>query len=145
MGGYRLLVQINENRAINRLRQPRDVDLARLKDHVAVGEDRGLAPLSDVFDDLQCARIEALCERIVEQEAANGEDRRIVRLRTAIALQGAQVIRITEFGAQLLKNAPILLRTVCADRLFEVALKVGNDAVVVEQGDRQSTRLNSSH
>ena len=40
---------------------------------------------------------------------------RIARMLKAVTLQGAEVIGVTEFGAQLLEDGPIALRVFGAD------------------------------
>ena len=57
----------------------------------------------------------------------------ISRILDAIALQRAQIIRVTKFRAQLLEDGPVTLRALVADGVFEMALEVGGDTVVFEQ------------
>ena len=69
-----------------------------------------------------------LCNRAISTPTIRGLSR-IERIRVAVALQGAEVIRATKLGSQLLEDAPIMLRAVGT----HFAFKVGDDAVVVEQ------------
>jgi hypothetical protein len=46
----------------------------------------------------------------------------------AVTLQSAQVVRVTQFGSQLLEDPPILFRSVRADLTFKVTLQVRRDA-----------------
>src|SRR6185369_16194608 len=51
----------------------------------------------------------------------------------AVTLQCAEVVSVTEFGAQLFEERPIVLGASGADFALEVAFEVGGNAVVVEQ------------
>ena len=116
-------VQIDKDLTSDRLKQAGTVDLARLEDHITVGEDGRRPPLLDVFDDLQRAGKEAVNKWIVEQEAGNGEDARIARILAAIALQRAKIIRVSQLGSQLLEEAPEVPRTLGADLAIKVLLR----------------------
>src|SRR5512132_3248479 len=50
-----------------------------------------------------------------------------------IPLQRAEVIRISQFGPQLLENPPIFLRSFLADFAGEVALQICCHSVVIQQ------------
>src|SRR5437667_2111091 len=58
---------------------------------------------------------------------------RVARILTAVALQGAQIIRIPKFGAELFKKCPIALLPLMSDFFFEMTLEVSRDSIVVEQ------------
>src|ERR1700756_369313 len=58
---------------------------------------------------------------------------RVARILAAIALKGAEVIRISQLSAQFFKKSPIALLPLMSYLLVEVALKVGRDAIVIEQ------------
>src|SRR5664280_1364927 len=51
----------------------------------------------------------------------------------AVPLQGAQVIRVTEPGAQPLKDLPVMPGIVGADLSVQMRFQIGNNAVVIQQ------------
>ena len=55
------------------------------------------------------------------------------RMFGPIPLQSAEVIRIAQFGPQLLENPPIFLRSLRADFAGEVALQICCHSVVIQQ------------
>ena len=59
---------------------------------------------------------------------------RVARVFGPVALQGAEVIRVAEFLAQLLKDRPVPLLALGPERLREMSLQVGYDPIAVEQG-----------
>src|SRR6267154_3921066 len=57
----------------------------------------------------------------------------VPRIFYAIALQRSQIVRIPEFGAQLLEDFPVALRTGRAYFAGEVLLEIVGDLVVIEE------------
>jgi hypothetical protein len=58
---------------------------------------------------------------------------RIAGMLDAVALEGAEIISIPEFGAQLFKDGPVALLALSADLAFEMAHQLSDDAIVVKQ------------
>jgi hypothetical protein len=59
-------VDVDEHAALNRLKQPRALDLARPEDHVAVGQDDRRPPGAKALDHIQRAWEQAVGERVVQ-------------------------------------------------------------------------------
>src|SRR5262249_8018717 len=57
----------------------------------------------------------------------------IARVSQPVALEGTQVIRISQLGAKLLEELPVPLRPFRSDGSLEVAAQVRGHDVVVEQ------------
>ena len=58
---------------------------------------------------------------------------RLVRIREAEPLQGAEIVRVSEFGAELLKEFPVPTLALLPEVLCEVLAQVLCDAIVVEE------------
>ena len=128
------LVDVDKDVAIDRLKDSRALDFERLEYDVAIGQNYGLAPLLDVLDRIQRIRIETGGKGIIDEKVRDGEQAGIAGILQAIALQGAEIIGVAKFGAQLLKNIPVNLLALRTDLLLEVALEISGDAIVIEQG-----------
>src|SRR5437762_1873599 len=72
-------------------------------------------------------------ERIIDQKIRHAKQLLGARMFVPIPLQSAEVIRIPQFGPQLLENPPIFLRSLCADFAGEVALQICCHSVVLQQ------------
>src|SRR5207253_9689654 len=102
---------------------------------------------------------EPLPERVVDQEERHAQQQRIVEVLQAIALQGAEIVGVSELGAQLLEDRPVAVAAGAAELALQIGAEIGLHGVVVEERvvhveqerdllrcrDRKSTRLNSSH
>src|SRR5207245_5199619 len=87
--------------------EARSLDLARLKHHVAVGEDDRGAEARAALERGERARKEPLPEWVVDQEERHAQQQRIVEVLQAIALRGAEIVGVSELGAQLLEDRPV--------------------------------------
>lgn len=83
---------------------------------------------------VECLRVEAVRERILEQEVRHRHHVRIVRVVGPVALQCAQVVGVPELGPQLLEDRPAAPLPLGADLALQMAFQIGGDPVVVEQG-----------
>src|SRR5205807_1712559 len=63
-----LLVDVDQDVAVHRLGQTRALDLARLEDRVAVGQDGRRSPGAEALQDVERVWVEAVRERVVDQE-----------------------------------------------------------------------------
>ena len=131
------LVDEDQDAVVDRGAQARALDLARLEDDVAVGQDHRRAEPAEARDDVERARIEPLGERIVDEEARHRQQPvrgRAARLDVgAVALQRAEVVGVAELAAQRLELDPVAIGARDAELAHEVLAQVGDDAVVVEQ------------
>ena len=57
----------------------------------------------------------------------------ILRVLDPVALQGAEIIAIAQFGEQLLENRPVPVAAGSSELTFKVAFDVVLDTVIVEQ------------
>ena len=74
-----------------------------------------------------------LGEGIIDQKIRHAKQVLGARMFGPIPLQSAEVIRIAQFGPQLLENPPIFLRSLRADFADEVALQICCHSVVIQQ------------
>ena len=81
----------------------------------------------------QCARIEPVGEGIIKQKEGNAQQQLVVLVLEAIALKRAEVIRISELGAQLLEDLPLTVPARKAHLALEVCAQIALDGIVVEQ------------
>jgi hypothetical protein len=63
-----LFVHIDQHPALHRVPDARALDLARLEDHVAVGENHGQPQRAEVRDRFERARVQTIGERILQHE-----------------------------------------------------------------------------
>ena len=129
-----LLVDVDQHAPLDRLEQAGALDLARLEHDVAVGQDHRRPPRGEALDDVERGRIEAVGERVLQEERGQPEHVRIVRVLHAVALQRPQVVGVAELGAQRFEDRPVALLTLGAERARQVPLEIGGHPVVVEQG-----------
>src|SRR5205085_4376654 len=99
--------------------------LARLEDHIAVGEnDRG-SEARAARQRSQRARVEPVRKRVVHQEERHPQQLRIVEVLEAIALQRAQVVGVSELRAQLLENRPVAVASGAAELALQMGAELG--------------------
>jgi hypothetical protein len=118
---------------MDRLKKSGAVHFAGLENNVAVAEKDGGSPGLDVLNDVERVVKKALGKRIVDEKARDGQQAQVMRILASVTLQGAQIIHVTKFCAQLFENGPVALRPFWADLALEKSPQVGDDAVVVEQ------------
>src|SRR6266513_984875 len=130
---FLLLVHINQHAPGDGIGQSRTTDLERLENDVAVRENDRRTPLLDVVNYLDGVREKTLSKGIVDEKIRNAQQIWGARMFDPVRLQSAEVIRIAQFGPQLLENPPIFLRSLCADFAGEVALQIRCHSVVINQ------------
>ena len=113
--------------------KPKRLIFERLENDVAVRENDRRTPLLDVLNHLERIGKKTLGERIVDEKIRHTQQMRGARMFSPIPLQSAEVIRIAQFGPQLLENPPIFLRSLRADFAGEVALQICCHSVVIQQ------------
>src|SRR6476660_1391412 len=86
-----------------------------------------------MLNDLERIGKKTLGERIIDQKIRHAKQLLGVRMFGPIPLQSTEVIRIAQFGPELLENPPIFLRSVRADFAGEVALQICSHSVVIQQ------------
>ena len=132
-----LLVDVDQHASPDSVPKARTLNLARLKDDIAVGQDDGLAEPVESREHVERPGIKTISERIVDQE---GRQRQqpvsgvVVGLDIGtVTLQGAQVVRVSQFVAQSLEDGPVAIRVRDAEFALEMLAQVGDDPVVVEK------------
>src|SRR5262249_42090332 len=139
----------DEDVALARLEEPRALDLARLEHDIPVGQDDRRSPAAKPFDDVERSRVQAVGEWVVHQVGGHCEQVDVRRMLDTVALQGAEVISISELREQLFKDRPIAVAAGGAEFAFEMALQIGLDPVVVQQCivdiDQEDDRLGTCH
>src|SRR5882762_800003 len=128
-----LLVQVNEDSAVYRVPQARALHLARLENHIAVGEDDRGSETPATRERCQRTRIEPVRERVVHQEERHPQQLRIVEVLQAIALQSAEIVGVTELRAQLFENRPVAVAARAAELALQMGAEIGLHGVVVEE------------
>lgn len=79
------------------------------------------------------AGVQALGKRIVHQKRKHQQQTRINYGPNAVALQGAQIARITEFSTQCLEIFSIAVPILVTKRLRKMLVQIRNDVIVIEQ------------
>ena len=108
-------------------------DLQRLENDVAIRENHRKTPSLDIFNRGERIGEKTLGERIVDEKIRHTKQLLGVRMFGSISLQSAEVIRIAQFGSQLLENLPIFLRSIRANSAREMTLQICCDSVVIQQ------------
>ena len=129
-----LLVQVDEHPPLDRIPQSRALYLARLEYDIAIGQDHRRPEGAAVREHCQRTRIEAIGEGIIEQKERNTQQLRVVLVLQAIALQRAEVVRITELGAELLEDLPVTVPARKAHLALEVRAQITLHGIVIEKG-----------
>src|SRR6266481_4340127 len=86
-----------------------------------------------MFEDLEGTRVQAVGERVIDQIGRHGEEVYVLLVLDPIPLQGAEVVAVAEFGEQLLEDSPVAVPALRPELVFEMALQIRLDAIVVEQ------------
>ena len=145
---HALLVDVDQHPTIDCIPQARALHFARLQRHVAVAQDHGLAGSVEVADGLQRARIQPLGIGVVDQECRCRQQALRIHARAfdvvAVALQRAQIIDESEFGAQGLQGRPEALGTGDAEFSLEMLAQVGDHAIPIEQGVVDIEQVNNA-
>src|SRR5207253_322771 len=128
-----LLVDVDQDAAVDRVEEPRALDLARLEDDIAVGQDDGRTERREMLEHVERAREEPVREGIVHEERGDREEMGIPRVLDPVALQRAQVVGVAELGAEVLEDGPVACFGLGTDLAPEIAPQVRGDAVVVDE------------
>ena len=123
-----LLVNIDQHVPFDGFKNTGALNLARLKYHVAVGQNDRPAPLPESFQHVERSGIKAVGERVIDEEVGRRDQMRFVRVFDSEALQSAEVIAITKLVEEFLLNRPELVTAsgseFTLDMRFEVGLKM---------------------
>jgi hypothetical protein len=130
---FKLFVHIDKDVAFEGVIKAGAIDFARLEDDVAVAEDDGLTETAGMLNCIERLGKQAVGEGIVDHEIRNREELRLAGALDAIALEGSEVIGITEFGAELLEDLPVAVGGAGADFGLEMALEIGGDAIIIDE------------
>src|ERR1700758_1682369 len=130
---FNFFVHVNQYVAIDGGEQRRASDFPRLKYYVAVRQDYGHAILLHVVNNVERIGEEPVGEGILNQKFRNRQQVGVARILTAIALQGAQIIRIPKLGAQFFKKLPVALLAFMPDFFIEMLFEISGYSIIVEQ------------
>src|SRR3954462_12508517 len=84
-------------------------------------------------DGVECARVDAFGERIVDEKRRHEEQARIVVQLEPVALQCPEVIDVPQLHAQRLEDLTVTVAARSAERLLQMILQVAEYPVVVEK------------
>jgi hypothetical protein len=87
-----LLVDVDEHVALDRLEQPGTLDLARLEDHVAVGQDCGRPQMRRRSITASDPGNRRSANGVVQQEEGDLEEVGVARVLGPVTLEGAEVV-----------------------------------------------------
>jgi hypothetical protein len=104
---FKLFVNVDKDVAFEGVVEARAIHFARLEDYVAIAENDGLAESAGVVNGVERLGEKAVRERVIDHEIRNCEELVFTGALDAIALESAEVVGITEFGAKLLEDLPI--------------------------------------
>ena len=128
------LVQVDEHAPADRVPQPGALHLARLKYHIPVRENDRNARAATTRQRCQRTRIQALRERVIDQEERDQQQLRVVEVFQAVALQRPQIVGVTELIPQLLEDGPVALATRRAKLALQMLTQVVLDGIVIQEG-----------
>ena len=142
------LMDIDEHR-IDHFGQSGALDLVRLKNDVAVGQDDGRSNVSETLQHLEGGGKQPGGERIVEQVRGHPQQFDFARMLDTEALQCAQIVPIPELDKKVVENPPIAVAGVAPISALEMILQILLYAVVVEQRivdiDQEDDRMRPRH
>src|SRR5471030_711597 len=93
----------------HRLKYTGVLDLARLEDDIAVGQDDGLAEAAQPLEHREGSREQAVGEGVIHEKGGHGEQLDLARTLDAKTLEGADVIPIPQLGEEILKDGPVTI------------------------------------
>jgi hypothetical protein len=128
-----LLVNVDEDVPIDRFEQTGALDLARLKDHVTVGEKDHRTPLAASLQRIEGVGIESIGKRIIRQKVGDRQKLRVSWVFDSVSLESAKIVGIAKLLAQFLKDCPVTLLSFRAHFSLEMPLEIGGYTVIVEQ------------
>jgi hypothetical protein len=127
-------MNVDKDLLFESLSQARTIDLPRLKNHVAIAQNYREPESPGMLNRIQRLRIKAVGEGIINHEARHFQQVGIARILDTVALQSAEIIRVSELGSQVLKDLPVTLGTALSDLIYEVTLQIACYSIIVEQG-----------
>src|SRR6267143_1078761 len=130
----RLLVDVDQHVSLDGLGDAGALDLARLEDDVPVGKDDRPRPAAEALEHVECSRVQPIGERVIHQIRGHRQQMDVLWMLDPIALQGAEIVPVAQIAEQLLEDRPVAVATRRSELAFKMALEIGLDAVVVEQG-----------
>src|ERR1700730_13757279 len=129
-----LLVDVYQHVSLDGLEDAGALDLARLEDDIPIGKDHRPRPASEALENIERSRVEPIGEGVIHQIRRHRQQMDVLRVLDPIALQGAEIVPVAQIAEQLLEDRPIAVATRRSELAFEMALEIGLDAIVVEQG-----------
>jgi hypothetical protein len=130
---FLLLVDVDEHLAADRLADAGALDLAWLKDDVAVRQDDRRPPVLEPLQHVQRAGKQAVREGVVHQVGRHRQQVRLVRVLDAIPLEGPEVVPVAQFGHQRLADRPVPVPARRPELPLQVPPEVVLNPVVVQQ------------
>src|SRR6267143_4571045 len=106
---FKLFVYVDQHLTLDGGKQRGASDFPGLKYHVAVRQNDRPAKLPHLINDVERNGKEPVGEWVFHEKLRNRQHIRVARILTAVALEGAQIIRVPQFRAQLFKKFPIAL------------------------------------
>src|ERR1700730_5228271 len=129
---FLLLVDVYQHVSLDGLKDTGALDLARLEDDVAVGQDHRPRPAAEPLKNVERSRVQPIGKRVIHQVRRHRQQMEVLGVLDPIALQGTEVIPVAQLGHQLFENCPIAVAARRSELALEMAFEIGLDAVVVE-------------
>ncbi|HUC70131.1 MAG TPA: hypothetical protein VMS01_02960 [Stellaceae bacterium] len=126
-------VDVDQHVALDSLGNAGALDLARLEDDVAIGQDDRPRPAAQSFQHIERTRIYPIGKRVIDQPRGHRQEMNVLGVLDPIALQGSEIVAVAEIGEELLKDRPVAVAADGPELAFEMAAQIGLDAVVVER------------
>src|SRR5207244_2264113 len=106
-----LLVDVYQHISLDGLGDAGALDLARLENDVAVGQDNRPRPAAELLENVERSRVQPIGERVIHQIRGHRQQMDVLWVLHAIALQGAEIVAIAQIIEQLLEDRPIAVAT----------------------------------
>ena len=133
VGQFLFLMDVDQHLPRHGLPQSGSLDLARLEDHVAVGEDHRRSPGVGARDHIQRLRIKTIGEWIVHEKGGHAEEARIVGMLQPVPLERAEVVGVAELRPQVLEDRPVTITIRLTEFPLQVAGQILRHPIVVQQ------------
>jgi len=130
---FKLFMNIDQNILFEGFTQSRAVDFSGLENDITIRQYYRQPPLFTVFYGIERIRKKAVGKGVIRQKVRSFQQFWVMWILSTIPLEGTEIISVTEFGPDFLKDFKIVLLSLMPDCLLEVPPEVSGYAIVIEQ------------
>jgi hypothetical protein len=130
---FKLFMNIDQNILFEGFTQSGTVDFSGLENDITIRQYDRRSPLFTVFYGIERIRKEAVGKGVIRQKVRYFQQIWVMGVLSTIPLEGPEIIGITEFGPDFLKDFKIALLPLVPGYLIGVPPEVSGDAIGIEQ------------